>query len=290
MTCINPISIVIKKGIRKGYAIEVPCGKCMNCRIQRTNEWKTRLLHEYWYNNSVGCFITLTYDDKYVPKYYSLKKRDLIKFQRDLRKFVKESKGILIKYYSCGEYGEETLRPHYHLLVLGWKPDKETLKKPYNLFKYYCSDVITRMWSKGNHTIGDVTEKSIQYVAGYVRKKRYGYEALERYDQYHCIPPFCLMSKGIGLEFAKENKKNLENGFIIKGENVGVPRYYNKKLGKKLYFKKDFDEKILKSIEKKVKRVRGDDKNSFSKQELANNVRLELDELSKQEKLRSGKI
>jgi len=44
--------------------IEVPCGKCIACRIQRTNEWVTRIMHEFETFKKIGCFITLTSKDE----------------------------------------------------------------------------------------------------------------------------------------------------------------------------------------------------------------------------------
>ena len=41
MNCINPILIN-----NNGKDLYVPCGKCLNCGIQKRTEWTVRLLFE----------------------------------------------------------------------------------------------------------------------------------------------------------------------------------------------------------------------------------------------------
>jgi len=188
----------------------VPCGKCMSCRVARTREWTVRLYHEsgYW---SKKCFITLTYDDEHMPEDKGIHKRDL---QLWLKRIRKET-GKEMKYYACGEYGERFDRPHYHVIAFGIGAES--------------ADSVEKTWQKGFVKVGTVTKDSIQYVAGYVRKKLSGekaeiYKGRER--------PFQLQSKAIGLRFALENAQQIraDLGVTIKGQPAGLPRYYRKKL------------------------------------------------------------
>ena len=116
MQCINPVRIT--KGLdvtRFPDGLLVGCGKCVMCRIAKRREWTLRLIHEsvYW-EDSV--FLTLTYSDDYLPKNGSLDKRQLQLFIKRLRKSLN---GRSIKYFACGEYGDNTERPHYHLIIFG---------------------------------------------------------------------------------------------------------------------------------------------------------------------------
>lgn len=69
--------------------MEVPCGQCLGCRLDRARMWTSRIiheasLHEYDHGNS---FVTLTYDDKNLPNNWSLDKRHFQLFMKRLRKF-----------------------------------------------------------------------------------------------------------------------------------------------------------------------------------------------------------
>jgi len=104
MDCTSPVEL---------SGVELPCGKCLNCRETRSAEWALRLEHEshYWTDT---CFLTLTYDEENLL-IDDLDPVELKNFIKRLRKVIK----VPIKYYACGEYGELYGRPHYHLIVFG---------------------------------------------------------------------------------------------------------------------------------------------------------------------------
>ena len=211
--CTNPVGIT---------GMLVPCGRCIACRIGRTSEWTTRILHELNYKD--GCFVTLTYSNENEPAGRTLVKEHLQLFFKRLRKYLKPKR---IKYFSCGEYGDEGERPHYHAIVMGWRPDLESCYKPNR--KQLVSREIEKLWSFGYNTIGHPDREAIQYVVGYVRKKLYGVRA----EEYGIrLAPFQLQSIGIGKEYAMEHKEQIlsERGITRNGVNVGLPRYYRKKL------------------------------------------------------------
>ena len=97
--------------------IEIPCGKCSGCRLQRSREWANRCMLELEYHKS-SYFVTLTYDDAHVPIHYysdpetgealpsmSLVKRDFQLFMKRLRKKFGEG----IRFFASGEYGSFAL-------------------------------------------------------------------------------------------------------------------------------------------------------------------------------------
>lgn len=209
----------------------------MICRVRRTAEWKVRLLNELDYHKE-SCFITLTYRNDELSEGGNLCKSDLQKFIKRLRKKLFKLKKI--KYYAVGEYGEENLRPHYHLIIFGWKPDSLYLLGFKNGKRRYASLLLDQVWPYGQNNVGVVEHDSIQYVVGYVRKKLNGKEAKKVYGDR--VLPFSICSQGIGERYAQDNaekiRKNL--GVKIKGKDVGLPRYYRKKLDiekEKLYGK-----------------------------------------------------
>lgn len=46
---------------------EIPCGKCIGCRLQHGQDWSGRILMESLCHDN-NWFITLTYDDEHVPR------------------------------------------------------------------------------------------------------------------------------------------------------------------------------------------------------------------------------
>ena len=85
---------------RPSKEIELPCGQCIGCRQSKTLYWATRMQHELITNKNIGCFLTLTYDDKNLPNDYSLNKHHPINFLKKLRKCIAPKK---IRYYLAGE-------------------------------------------------------------------------------------------------------------------------------------------------------------------------------------------
>ena len=86
--------------------IDIPCGKCIGCRLAYSKEWAVRIVKEcesFEYNY----FLTLTYDDEHL-KSPSLVKKDLQDFFKRLRWFYKKNfNHDNIRYFACGEYGEK---------------------------------------------------------------------------------------------------------------------------------------------------------------------------------------
>lgn len=206
--------------------IEVPCGKCMPCRIQRTGEWTTRLTLES-FKHKESCFITLTYSDAFLPSDYGLHKYHLQKFIKRLRFFLGKRK---VKHYSVGEYGDKTGRPHYHLLCFGWYPADIYVYMFKGKTKVFSSSELDNLWPYGANTVGVVEPRSINYVTGYIRKKLYGRKGLEVYGLRQ--PPFQLSSQNLGVTYAFENRQKIidDSGIILQGKNLGIPRYFFNKL------------------------------------------------------------
>lgn len=189
MLCINPIEI-------KGH--KFPCGRCMPCRLNRTAEWTLRLSYELqcW---ETAAFVTLTYNDTFVPKAengrLTLVKSDLQKFIKRLRK----NSGLKLKYFAVGEYGsaEKTHRPHFHLIIFGLNPLNQKHRDFISEAWPFCDQ---ELWTyrRRHNAIDVVNVHDIAYVCGYVQKKLYGHLADKEYDGI--LPPFSVMSQGLGLE------------------------------------------------------------------------------------------
>lgn len=185
------------------------------CLRAKAFEWATRVLHEMNYH-PLNVFATLTYDDDHLPKDGSISKEEA---QRFLKRFRRRLDGRSIKYYMCGEYGENTYRPHYHLIMfnVGFCDFK-----PHPLVRgFYIHDA----WPHGHIFLGSVEAASIRYVSNYVTKKRHR-------PNLKVEKPFQLQSQGIGKQFALDNSDQIIDNLdiTINGVHVSIPRYYKKLL------------------------------------------------------------
>lgn len=211
-----------------GIPLKVPCGKCSGCRLEHSRQWALRCMHEKRMHQH-SAFLTLTYDNKHLPAGNTLIKRDLQLFMKRLRKDGSLVGSGSVRFFACGEYGEKTHRPHYHLLLLSHTlPDLrvETHGPEYNL---YSSNTLRGLWTAGNSVIGDVTFESAAYVARYCMKKITGPPAAAHYNGRE--PEFIVMSRrpGIGATYFEryQNEMFTHDNVIINGVPSSLPRYYD---------------------------------------------------------------
>lgn len=210
--CIFPITLSNPDGMQRTRV--VPCGKCVPCKRRRQAQWSFRLLQEMQYSFS-SCFLTLTYNDEhltYGQLWPTLVKSDLQKFMKRLRKAHHKLSEKKLVYYACGEYGENTYRPHYHMILFNLHPSM--------LFDGVLSDI----WQMGNVRVDDCNIKSIQYTSKYVMKSDKAPEGLQ--------PEFSIMSKGIGKQYlndkVKKYYKSNQIPYVVwkDGQKMSMPRYY----------------------------------------------------------------
>lgn len=208
--------------------LQLPCGQCIGCRLERSRQWAVRCVHEaslYEYNS----FITLTYDDDHLPSDMSLHKDHVQKFMKRLRRKLEP---LRVRFLLCGEYGSENLRPHYHVLLFGYDfPDKKIWSKSVGGF-IYRSDELESLWTYGFSSIGDVTFESAAYVARYVLKKVTGDFADSHYNGR--LPEFITMSRRPGIacdwfnkfhsEVYSKDELTLQDGLV----KCRPPKYYDK--------------------------------------------------------------
>lgn len=227
---------------QKDNPLNLPCRKCIPCRIAKTRDWSIRSMHEAQLHGDQNSFITLTFDPEHLPHDNSISKSDFQKFIKNLR----QRTNINIRYLACGEYGErinpltgkpQPDRPHYHASLFGYKPDDLELFSTKGGNKLYTSEFLTKLWGKGHVTIGELTPETAAYVAGYTMKKIGGDLAKEHYEWldletaevYDRLPEFQLSSTrpGIGKPWYDKFKTDLHKGFIThNGKKKPIPEYY----------------------------------------------------------------
>lgn len=252
-------SLVFNKA--KGLAdteMQLPCYKCMGCRIDRRKQITNRAVHEASLHEK-NCFPTFTYHDEYLPPNRSIFKKEAQLLIKRLRHAIKPHS---VRYYLSGEYGDKRItnpinpftgtndigRPHYHALLFGWKPDDLV---PYGTSNNgtdttYTSEFLTRIWNKGHVIIGNVNRESAGYCTSYVSKKLGGEEFDDNYkildpstgEVYLREREFQLQSTkpGIGGDFFLKHWRDFLKGYFTdKGKKYPVPRYYEKLLEKMAY-------------------------------------------------------
>lgn len=229
----NPLRALIQ-----GSSLKLPCGQCIGCRKDRAAEWAIRCYHEASMHEH-NCFLTLTYDDLYVPRSYSVDVRPWQLFMKRLRSEIRHP----VRYLASGEYSDAPkLRPHFHACLFGFDPpDKKPWSKS-NGFQTFKSELIERLWPYGLHELGSVTLQSAGYVARYCLKKLTGKPADEHYfrvspidGELHRVgPEWATMSlkPGIGASwFDRFSGDAFPSDFlVVDGRRVPVPRYYVSKL------------------------------------------------------------
>lgn len=218
-----------------GVPMQLPCGQCIGCRLEKSRQWAMRCMHEKRMSSSAE-FVTLTYADGKLPVGGTLVKRDLQLFMKRLR--FKCGSGI--RFYACGEYGESTMRPHYHLLLFNIHfADRKWIGNAKAGQKLYSSDLLGELWPDGHNWIGEVTFESCAYVARYIMKKVTGAPAADYYqvlvpetgELIDREPEFTVMSRrpGIGRgwfdQYHSETYAN--DSVIMNGMEVSPPRYYD---------------------------------------------------------------
>lgn len=221
-----------KKGV--DGTLELPCGQCIGCRLERSRQWAMRCLHEssLYENNS---FVTLTYDDANLPEGGSLNYDDFQKFMKRLRKRTKSK----IRFYVGGEYGSQNMRPHYHACLFGYDfLDKVFYKNTASGEKIYTSKLLESLWPYGLSSVGNVTFESAAYIARYCIQKVTG-DLAESYYRVITddgvivdrVPEFNHMSlkPGIGKPWLDKYSTDVypRDYVVVNGVKTKPPKYYD---------------------------------------------------------------
>ncbi len=220
--CIKPLTIKSNgTAWSKPGSIVVPCGKCIECKIQYQNSWYIRLLEESKCHKHL-IFFTLTYAESSVPFYVEKSTGQIYRtvLQDHIQKWIKRfrinrqrrliengcSKDLAaeknkFKYWITSEYGPSTYRPHYHGLIFGL-----TKEDTYPLFNDWRTtfgfvnvkyipltdqkhrDIVlryvTKYCSKGEFECPYVEHGKVKKTFHLISKKL-GYEYINRLKSWH---------------------------------------------------------------------------------------------------------
>lgn len=214
-------------------ALQLRCGQCIACRLEKSRQWAVRCMHEASLYRA-SSFVTLTYDDEHLES-LSLNYRDFQLFNKRARRKLGP-----FRFFMCGEYGEKGWRPHFHTAMFGVHfGDRYPWRKSPSGHPLYRSQTLEALWPNGGCEIGDVTFESAAYIARYVTKKVTGDAAQEHYcrvddrtgEIVQLEPEFTQMSRrpGIGRPWFDRYKTEVfpRDSVVVRGKIVRPPRFYS---------------------------------------------------------------
>lgn len=217
--------------------LQLACGQCIGCKLERSRRWAVRGTHEASLHEE-NSFITLTYNDEHLPKGGTL----VVKHTQDFIKRARHHIGPF-RYYLCGEYGETTGRPHYHAIIFGkdWVDKKQHSKTDNG--PIYTSERLEQIWGMGQCLTAAVTFDSIAYVTRYCTQVRNGKQAephYRRYNEYgksyYLQPEFGNMSRrpGLGQQWLDKYHTDVytTDEVITNGKRGRPPKYYDEQYAK----------------------------------------------------------
>lgn len=220
---------------RSSVGILLPCGRCLGCALEKARQWAVRCVHESQMHDQ-SSFITLTYAPEFLPDYGSLVKEHFTLFMKRLRRAIEPYK---IKFFMCGEYGDEGQRPHYHALIFGYSFADRKLHSVRDGVSLYTSELLSQLWPYGFSTCGDISINSASYVARYTLKKIKAKDDEEEMDADNFsgqLPEYVNMSRGgragKGLAYSWYTQFQSDvfpcDNVVVKGKIGKPPRYYDK--------------------------------------------------------------
>lgn len=246
MKCIYPERLPIREDGRVVDYLYIPCGHCPACQENYKNDWAVRVKHELSsFKDSV--FLTLTYNDvhlslqnlEYDNGYRnSVEKKELSDFLKRLRRRLGVDK---IRFFACGEYGDEkyTHRPHYHILIFGISNENDIFKDKNPVYRkgkidhYYIEH--WPVWPHGQVEVSAQipNENSAKYITKYIAKNKDKNTRL-KYEYLRIKPEFLQMSRRPGIGYygiLKHAKFYMSHPYGVIGKSkVKLSRYIIEKV------------------------------------------------------------
>lgn len=234
--------------------ITIPCGRCIGCRLESSRQWALRIMHEAQLHEQ-NSFITLTYgglttnqyepieeeentarEEKYARAPDSLIYRHFQLFMKRARKQMRRK----LRFYMCGEYGDDRARPHYHCALFGADfSDDRVIHSEKQGATLWRSPTLEQLWPWGYSTIGELNFETASYVANYVTKKVSGPKMNDAYmrvdpmtgELYWLTPEFAVMSRkpGIGHGWITKYSSDVypHDKVYTRDHPSKPPRYYD---------------------------------------------------------------
>lgn len=235
--CVSPIKVQIRNPLNMLYEErEVPCGRCLHCKMTKKNEWLTRMYLQSLYSKYTY-FVTLTYDVEMMTneqlmdthaivhncnykhdnmlRPLTLCKRHHQLFFKRLRKYYKQRNiDFSCQYFIVGEYGDTYGAPHYHMALWSnielFNPLTDVINEDHHLshttslYKSWNMGIVSAELLNGEilDNLGNIN-KSFGYISKYIQKDKQEYKNLPTF-KYHIA----------NLQKIKSYENNSQNSII----------------------------------------------------------------------------
>jgi len=228
------------------------CGKCMECKKQKSREWNVRLQEEIRHNNK-GKFVTLTFSNESIKELtkeikglegYNLDNEiATLAVRRFLERWRKKYKKSVRHWLVTELGGNGTENIHLHGIL--WT--EESAKTIDKIWKYGYT------WVGDKNNGGYVNERTVNYITKYVTKTDL------KHSQYNSK---ILCSQGIGKGYTErlDSKLNKYNGEKTKetyttkqGIKINLPIYYRNKI----YTEEEKEKLWIIKLDNKVRYING---------------------------------
>ena len=232
---------------KRVLSVPIGCGKCYECRKQKANNWRVRMLEDLRVNQNAK-FVTLTFSESALGKIDN-EIKGISGYDRDneicriaVRRFTerwRKKYKKTIRHWLTTELGQtSTERIHLHGLL--WTDETK--------------DTISKHWQYGYVWIGDyVTERTINYIIKYVSKVD------KKHKEYTSK---IFTSKGIGGNYMQRKdilRNQYKPGETIEtyktrtGHELALPIYYRNKI----YSEEEREKLWLEKLDKEERWVMG---------------------------------
>lgn len=202
--------------------IPAKCGKCYECRKEKSREWRIRMIEEL--RTSFGYFVTLTISNEGFKELCEkiglpLDSNENTIATKAIRWFlerVRKDTGKSIKHWFVTELGEDNDRLHLHGI----------------LFDQKAIELTRKHWKYGHIFVGSYcNERTVNYITKYMLK----------YDVKHKdYTQIVLCSKGLGIGYLDRSDGWRQKDFVYckkvphyqfrNGKKVPMPKYYVEKI------------------------------------------------------------
>ena len=226
--------------------VPIGCGKCMECRKQKTREWQVRLQEDLKTNKNAH-FVTYTFSNESLNeleneikdlKGYELDNEVCRKAVRRYTERWRKKYKRTLRHWLVTELGTtNTERVHIHGIV--WTDHKEDIEK---------------IWKYGGVYIGRfVSNQTINYIVKYLSKTD------KKHKEY---VPKMFVSKGVGKNYTerKDSERNkykkgdtCETYKTRRGLNLALPIYYRNKI----YNEEEREKLWIEKLDKQIRWVDG---------------------------------
>lgn len=137
-----------------------------------------------------------------------------INFIKRLRSYLYAFSSLDFKYFLVAEYGSQSLRPHYHVVLF----------TSYSLRRRELQNFVAFSWKYGSVDVQSVQSSVSNYVASYCAS----FASIPQFLQSESLRPFCLHSHFTTFTFGRKAQKkrlsrlyNRDSPYIVKATSSG---------------------------------------------------------------------